>query len=628
MKKYNSMGLGSYNKYIIPLKQNFYVGFQDSPLKQDLTKEYRNFLNKLSFNLDFNSNNYRYGQRYFNNDSDSLSWITTNENKCLIKTFYDKNEFRLNQYEQKIYITDDKLEKHLYSWQEKNRIINKYYKYDKEFIEENKTSLQNLYKITKGTIGCTQQSGTNILLLDIDNDIQWSSLEKLWQFLKLFELKLQDLLYIEQNIFTGGIHTGIVLPHKITNNEFYSYLESYLKEEGIRIECNFQNKIYRLPLSYEYIPIKKDERIFGCYEFIYKDFYHNSFKEFVKSINFKKSVKSELLNEIINKFREKKPYEDYWKGKKKLFKRNVEHKEFKPMDFYTIERGERFNTMSKLIPYAKMCGYSLDETVELIRNQNISSKDLTKWSYDKLKNNIKSFYNKCNHTQIIKPESTDKFFSNLHLLKDNQYKLFDDDKMKNHLTRMIEHYYIQERRKHNNGFKDFSNEKKLTNNIIIPIMIKEIIGYMIYSINDNKEFINKSYNKYLGFQLSDQYLNKLMNHIITINGLNKDSKLSIQYLKRAIIRFLKLNEIKYNRKRNWMLGCCKSYYIKTIEHVANIIMHIYNSCYNNMYINKFILNNLLNILYILLEEKRCLERYFRYFFDCVYRPDDVGWSYT
>ena len=121
MKKYNSMGLGSYNKYIIPLKQNFYVGFQDSPLKQDLTKEYRNFLNKLSFNLDFNSNNYRYGQRYFNNDSDSLSWITTNENKCLIKTFYDKNEFRLNQYEQKIYITDDKLEKHLYSWQEKNR---------------------------------------------------------------------------------------------------------------------------------------------------------------------------------------------------------------------------------------------------------------------------------------------------------------------------------------------------------------------------------------------------------------------------------------------------------------------------------------------------------------------------
>ena len=151
MKKYSSMDLESYNKYIIPLKQNFYVGFQDPPLKNKIAKKFRKFLNQLSFNLDFNSNNYRYGERYFNNELDSLSWVTTNENKCLIKTYFDINTNRPVQYEQKIYITDDKLEKHLYTWKEKNRIIGKYYKYAPEFKEVNRTSLENLYKITKGT---------------------------------------------------------------------------------------------------------------------------------------------------------------------------------------------------------------------------------------------------------------------------------------------------------------------------------------------------------------------------------------------------------------------------------------------------------------------------------------------
>ena len=48
--------------------------------------------------------------------------------------------------------------------------------------------------------------------------------------------------------------------------------------------------------------------------------------------------------------------------------------------------------MSKIIPYCKMQGMDLDTIVDTIFENNVNSKDLAKWSKDKLKNNIKKFY--------------------------------------------------------------------------------------------------------------------------------------------------------------------------------------------------------------------------------------------
>ena len=56
-------------------------------------------------------------------------------------------------------------------------------------------------------------------------------------------------------------------------------------------------------------------------------------------------------------------------------------------EIYKIEKGKRYESMSKIVPYCKLQGMSLDETVNTIFDNNIDSKDLLKWSREKLKKN-------------------------------------------------------------------------------------------------------------------------------------------------------------------------------------------------------------------------------------------------
>ena len=70
-------------------------------------------------------------------------------------------------------------------------------------------------------------------------------------------------------------------------------------------------------------------------------------------------------------------------------------------------------------------------------------------------------------------------------------------------------------------------------------------------------------------------------------------KTSIQYLKKAILNALKIKEIKYtNRIRNWMLGSCKSFYIKSISDIYNLLNNLYNRCFSMIVTNNFLKNTL------------------------------------
>ena len=272
--------------------------------------------------------------------------------------------------------------------------------------------------------------------------------------------------------------------------------------------------------------------------------------------------------------------------------------------------------MSKIIPYCKLQGMSLDETVNTIFDNNIDSKDLLKWSREKLKKNIEKFFNKCPEQAFTTIKNYNKsFISNLEKLPTITQDFLNNKTFNEWFTNRFIKFYMEERNKHNNSFNSFSTEKIEILNKQIPYFLKEIIGKMFYEINANKEFINEEFNAVLGFQISDTYLKALQEQSISDLELSGAlAKTSLQYLKKALIKALSLTEIKYkNRTRNWMLGSCKSFRIKNTNDLYNLLNHLFRSCFNNIYnkefrINKSELNNLL-ILYIQLVEKYDIVQY-------------------
>lgn len=603
--------LDDFNKDLIAHKSNFFKDYQGFP--------FISLLNALSYNTDFNTKNYRWGKRYFNMDNKDFCWITSNENKKINKSFWNKDTFSYVSKEINAYFTDVNIKEHFLSCFKPHRKINFFYKLSKNEQNELKnysTSLQNLYMVSDKTYGSSQQIGTDILLIDIDNYEDRHALETLNMFLDFVNLKINDLIFIEQNAFTGGIHTALKLPQVISNINFYPTLMKELQKNDIRIECNFINTILRFPLSFEYVAIQKDERILNYDEFIPTQFWENTFADYLNNLN-DNVCNSNYLNDLILKTHNLQPvniWENYWKTKKNLFKKNqsiVFNNEI-----YKIEKGKRYESMSKIVPYCKLQGMSLDETVNTIFDNNIDSKDLLKWSREKLKKNIEKFFNKCPEQAFTTIKNYNKsFISNLEKLPTITQDFLNNKTFNEWFTNRFIKFYMEERNKHNNSFNSFSTEKIEILNKQIPYFLKEIIGKMFYEINANKEFINEEFNAVLGFQISDTYLKALQEQSISDLGLSGAlAKTSLQYLKKALIKALSLTEIKYkNRTRNWMLGSCKSFRIKNTNDLYNLLNHLFRSCFNNIFnkefrTNKFELNNLL-ILYIQLVEKYDIVQY-------------------
>lgn len=603
--------LDDFNKDLIAHKSNFFKDYQGFP--------FISLLNALSYNTDFNTKNYRWGKRYFNMDNKDFYWITSNENKKINKSFWNKDTFSYVSKEINAYFTDVNIKEHFLSCFKPHRKINFFYKLSKNEQNELKNysiSLQNLYMVSDKTYGSSQQIGTDILLIDIDNYEDRHALETLNMFLDFVNLKINDLIFIEQNAFTGGIHTALKLPQVISNINFYPTLMKELQKNDIRIECNFINTILRFPLSFEYVAIQKDERILNYDEFIPTQFWENTFADYLNNLN-DNVCNSNYLNDLILKTHNLQPvniWENYWKTKKNLFKKNqsiVFNNEI-----YKIEKGKRYESMSKIIPYCKLQGMSLDETVNTIFDNNIDSKDLLKWSREKLKKNIEKFFNKCPEQAFTTIKNYNKsFISNLEKLPTITQNFLNNKTFNEWFTNRFIKFYMEERNKHNNSFNSFSTEKIEILSKQIPYFLKEIIGKMFYEINANKEFINEEFNAVLGFQISDTYLKALQEQSISDLELSGAlAKTSLQYLKKALIKALSLTEIKYkNRTRNWMLGSCKSFRIKNTNDLYNLLNHLFRSCFNNIYnkefrINKSELNNLL-ILYIQLVEKYDIVQY-------------------
>ena len=87
-------------------------------------------------------------------------------------------------------------------------------------------------------------------------------------------------------------------------------------------------------------------------------------------------------------------------------------------------------------------------------------------------------------------------------------------------------------------------------------------------------------NKYIGFQLSYNTMSMIQDKCIEDLQLeyNPLNKTSIQYLKKALLMTLDIEEISFSN-RNWIKGSCKSFKINSENDVRNMLLHLYNSCF-------------------------------------------------
>jgi hypothetical protein len=580
--------LKAYSKEICETKKEF--------VSQVNLSTYKYLVRLLGFEVYSKANDYKFGKKYFSDSENDFKWATTNPDKKLNITYWDSKNHTTNSKEIIPWLRDDDYETHYKGACQKKTRYNISKKKGSVFYQKREVmdtfseALININKISNKTFGCAQKEKSNILWLDIDNRNSFIATSVLQEALDALCLTKEDIMFMEQNIISGGLHVFIKFKNNISAEEFKK-LEEKLNSQLIRVECVFKNKVLRLPISYEYMPIKIDKDLNLNSEFISSDHYMKTESDLIQTIN-KFSLSQpidniKITNYLNGKNEQSVKKEDKWKNywspsnRKVLFKRDVPEMNERKILFPSIKMGDRWNSTKKLVPLCKSMGLSLYDTAGKIKELNESSKDLMMWSQDDVAKNIKSFYNKCNGeiTSTIK-YNPDYFVSNEKYLDDYMLSIIDNDKIIDEIVNRLDYHYTTVRNKHSLVMKSLSDEKKAILKLQLPLMLKEICGKMIYDIKTNKSFIDKKYDKMIGFQLSDAHLIKIQDEVnVKLNLVDHPlAKTNIQYLKKSIILSLGLDEIQSNckNKRNWIKGSCKSYNIKTMTDVYRLFQHLLN----------------------------------------------------
>lgn len=612
--------LGDFNKELVAHKRAFWNGCQGL--------SFFDFLKKLSFQLDHSASNFRFGQRYFSREQKKFVWKSSDKDGCMLGYVWNPYD-RVRTYEKyKVQFTSSMLSSHFLSCFSQNRLVKFYYKLPdcyKNELSDYKTALINMYKVDGKTYGSSQQENSSILLIDIDNYEDDKAIDKFKKFLLYTELKVKDFIFIEQNAFTGGIHCALQLKNIVNSEGDYKNLERVCYDNGFKIECNFQNKLLRFPLSFEYVALKHDERILDTDEFVSKEYWEETYSSFKEHLNFKPvesifinkflfNIKYEDSNTFTNSITINQVIPTYWNTKKVLVKRVNESTPITPKfkKLYKITAGNRWKLTGKMVPYIKSMGKTLIETAEILKNQNEDSKDLTRWSVSKIADNIRSFYLNCRTFNVGKSLNSNYYCKNNQNIPEITLNFLNDKRVQNHLVNKFISNYIKARSKHNEYFDHLSEEKIDILKKVLPIMFIEVIGKMFYEINNPKEFID-NIDEELGFQLPDVLMNRIQDYAIKQSGIDSPiAKTSLQYLKKAIIATLGLREINYKHsKRNWQIGSCKSFRIQSLNDINGLLNHLYNSVYTGNVIKEFLFNNnniiSSNILYISLQQNQAFD---------------------
>ena len=288
-----------------------------------------------------------------------------------------------------------------------------------------------------------------------------------------------------------------------------------------------------------------------------------------------------------------------------------------------ITAGNRYEMYKKLVPHCvNDLEYSLDETIDYIFNHNVSSKDIKLYGKDGIRRSISGYYQKClsNKQKGLYGATTNisyqlnKFVDNEKYIPADLLEILNNPHFQKHIIKKFKKLYSLNRAKYDKSYI-YSDIKSSNIAIQFPYILKQVIGsyyYQMKEIDDkSSRCMNKKYLPYIGFQLSDVHLSRIVNESKELNGVvgsNKYRSFQIQYLKKSLYQLLGLKSFNLitgvsNLNRNYHKGFCTSF-IANLNNIFNFFIKEAKSLFGSRFFNN-IFNKIQSyiIYYIALEDK-------------------------
>ena len=386
-------------------------------------------------------------------------------------------------------------------------------------------NIAKTYSCINNTFGSSLYENSDVIVLDIDNKGDELETAKVVNY--IVRNCLKEPIHIEYNEKTNATHIWYSIEHflketflqalkenLILNNLNYTLLDSYV-----------ENRVFRLPLSYSYTGIidynvekfdlmeltdeNKSNDIMKFIEIQDKKCeskYYTSNKmidhRILQFLNMKNTwIKNQYhedpVIEVLNKEKNKKIIPEIVKNRPKPEKINIYSRKqhssgenLSDIDFskFKITKGNRTEVQKTIASYCYMLGKSAEEFDNICFNNNIDSTEFSKWDRSKITDfNIKFYNSLCekfaNDMSTLDQVWNDKkFTSNLSSIKKHKY-------LEECITRWVysNERMLLENSKYQEGSRYYNTLKRK-----LPILVKELVGYAIYQIENPVNFNDNS----------------------------------------------------------------------------------------------------------------------------------------
>ena len=536
-------------------------GFDLKKVKREFDVElFRSALFLLGFDI---SRTRKQGYLYLKKEGKSFSatwkFLTTDEiqNGEKITIGFNPITRRLKVIEKFWNLGERVLKRHFYSSEKSHE---KPHKKLKNHTDEREAISARYFD--EKTIGVNEHLYSRTACFDIDNKSGDNVLADETLHVLVEEMGYKMPILLERNPFTDASHVFYNFDDVVSESDlvaFKDYFNSKYADEGYVIDIRYKNKIFRLPCSYTYVPIKinnigdlKEGNFGECYDDLnemcqdiesfndkisYEWFYsltENAVYTITKQDSSVEQTEVEQTEveqtEVEETEIEQTEVEDV---NRSIFANNHLHRKFIDMnpgkykskgegnsDFheklnndYPIYADERVGTMYSIASLASYMSCTHDEFYDACMSNNVSSKDFAIWDEDKRRKEVFRFYdwflNKHPdddiQTTYKRSEHFDYFISNLDLLKDLDVKQLDE------YIDLFYKFEIEPNLKYESWMKKYkyATEK----------LIKEVLCYMMYKTYTCNEYNPHSSISYYtfsaisrGFQVPRAFLESLKKH--------------------------------------------------------------------------------------------------------------------
>lgn len=549
---------------------------QDSLFKQQETKYLKTFLHSLGYDL-----NDRWIYYLVNYNGDVLC-LSTDKNRSF-KT--KKWDYKNKKYENYIdYFTDENLITHFYPYETKRKFTKKI---KPECTFYSKKEKINMHMIDKCMLGSALKEKSNVLQLDIDCH-DGNSLKTYQEYISFIDyikkIDEKSILYIETST-EGSYHVYIKLDRSYTYEEKKEWVDNY--KENNKCTLIDHHSAMRFPNSALYSPID----VCGEYLTFEKSRNNAVRRSSNRYPGFILKEESKLKNNIIE-FPKRVIGET--KVRSSIFTRSIRSDKINlvtPESFIldnlnSIYRNNRHFKMLEVVRIGKFNDWSINDIIKVIYSINDKtnySKDLKKWSLEKLEKNVENIYKKSkiipfNKYGGIKTNSPNAFMSNIQHLPQHNISLLESNIFLNHII----------------GECNYKNSD--LNRTKFSIILKEMFGYIYYNtINEKKVTEKHTYKHLVGIQYPENFALKMKSHYTELKTTDVFGIINVVLKKSGLFKQYYINNRGWqfntlNKDKNY----CRQFDFKyNNNHILLNTSNIINYCMA-MFV-KLTINKLLSI---------------------------------